>query len=250
MLKSKAKKNMIKSNKNHSVTLLLVFLCALLSVYGFKILAVQNLYVSLEDISEHSTMIAEEELYLGELRTLKEQYLMKLNEYYNNKNTGSKSKEQLNEEINKYKEKAGFTALKGEGVIVIIDDGIRNTVDDSENPTSLIVHDVDVRKLVNDLDNAGAEAVSVNGNRMLPGLSEVVCNGPTIRINGEQQARPYVIKAIGDRFEMSRALTDPDCYGVTLMKYGIQYEVLTKTEMQIEEYKGASLFRYASESED
>ena len=64
------------------------------------------------------------------------------------------------------------------------------------DPNWLIVHDIDLMKIVNELKNAGAEAISINGQRIVT-TSAIECDGNVIIVNGEKIAAPFEIKAIG-----------------------------------------------------
>jgi len=101
---------------------------------------------------------------------------------------------------------AGLTDVKGPGVIV--------TLNDSRNPFPAglqlgappnIIHDTDIGLVVNELKAAGAEAISVNGQRLVA-VSPIRCAGPTIFINQTPQTPPYVIKAIGEPKTLATAL--------------------------------------------
>lgn len=61
---------------------------------------------------------------------------------------------------------SGNTDIKGRGIVVEIRDSDRE-IKDGENPNNIIVHDQDVLHIINDLKLAGAEALSVNGQRLL-----------------------------------------------------------------------------------
>lgn len=80
----------------------------------------------------------------------------------------------------------GFAAVTGPG--------IRSVVDDSETEA---VRDRDLRRLVDGLWNAGAEAISINGNR-LTARSAIRNSGSAIRINNRSMSPPYTVLAIGD----------------------------------------------------
>lgn len=237
---------MIRNKKGITV---LLFLAFSLSIYGIRLVSSSKLYVSLSDIAEKNSEISEEEVYIAELKSKKSSLFNDLDEHYSSAIKGRLSLDEINKEIEIYQTTAAFTELEGEGVTIIIDDGTRNLIG-TEDRGNLVVHDLDVRRLVLELRNAGAEAISVNGIRMVVGLSEVVCNGPTIRINGVQQSRPYVIKAIGDRFQLAKTLTRPDSYGQLLIKYGVNYELHTNFRLRIPEFKGVKKFEYAKELEE
>lgn len=230
--------------------ILLLLLAVFLSVYGIRLVSSSKLYVSIDDIAEMNSEISEEEVYVADLRAKKNALLDKLEGQYSNKVKGIKNRYELGKEVEKYMMQAAFTEVAGEGITVIIDDGTREGLGLEQNASPLVVHDIDVRRLVLELRNAGAEAISVNGIRMVVGLSEVVCNGPTIRINGVQQSRPYVIKAIGDRYELANSLTRPNSYGQLLIKYGVHYELQTNYRLIIPEFNGLKRFDYAEQLED
>lgn len=89
----------------------------------------------------------------------------------------------------------GLSEVNGAGVIITISDSDvdQNSVLDSSN---LLVHDKDILKIVNELKNAGAEAISINGQRVVLTTS-IICGGNIINVNGEKIGSPFEIKAIG-----------------------------------------------------
>ncbi|MDO4799486.1 MAG: DUF881 domain-containing protein [Bacillota bacterium] len=127
---------------------------------------------------------------------------------------------------------SGATALEGPGIIVFVTDGSRELGAD-ENPNNLLVHDLDVRSIVDDLRNAGAEAISINNQRILFQESRIYCTGPTIRINDEVFAPPYIIKAIGDRKFLEAAINEPESFSEILRGYGVQIEANTAISVVI-----------------
>ncbi|KOY82587.1 DUF881 domain-containing protein [Lysinibacillus macroides] len=87
--------------------------------------------------------------------------------------------------------------LKGEGK------GVRITLQDGDydpksfNPNDYIVHESHIFKLLNELKISGAQAIAINGQRVMA-TSYIRCNGPVITIDGTQHPAPFVIEAIGD----------------------------------------------------
>ena len=101
----------------------------------------------------------------------------------------------------------GLTDVTGEGVIVTLKDN--NTVTADSNildPSMVIVHMPDILGVINELKNAGAEAISINDQRVVSTTS-LTCEGNIININGEKISSPFVIKAIGSSIYMNSALT-------------------------------------------
>lgn len=103
----------------------------------------------------------------------------------------------------------GFAAVTGPGVRSVVDDA----------PTEA-VRDRDLRRLVDGLWNAGAEAISINGNR-LTARSAIRNSGSAIRINNRSMSPPYTVLAIGD----------PDTLQAQLMQTtsGLQFRQLVET---------------------
>ncbi len=139
----------------------------------------------------------------------------------------------LKKEIYKTKVKAGFTDLRGEGILIRMND---NQEDTGNNINFDIVHDVDLSVIVNDLINAGAEGISINGRRVVS-TSEIVCVGPLININGEGIAAPFVIKAIGNKEMLAAAINAPNTYGYKIKNYyGIEVTTLESEYILIPKY--------------
>ena len=103
--------------------------------------------------------------------------------------------EQAQQTITKGNKITGMTEVTGPGVIITLTDG-KGISTSTLNPSQLIVHDLDVLSVVNELINAGAEAISINEQRWVL-TTAISCRGNTIDINGERIGAPFVIKAIG-----------------------------------------------------
>jgi uncharacterized protein YlxW (UPF0749 family) len=81
--------------------------------------------------------------------------------------------------------------------------GVRMVVDDNPDPADEreTVFDKDLQHIANGLWEAGAEAISINGQR-LTALTAIRVAGSSITVNYEPISPPYVIEAIGDGREM------------------------------------------------
>jgi uncharacterized protein YlxW (UPF0749 family) len=88
--------------------------------------------------------------------------------------------------------RAGTVPVRGPGVRVVADDA--PGADSARNE----VLDTDLQKLVNGLWEAGAEAISLNGQR-LTNLSTIRLAGQAITVNARSLRRPYVVSAIGNK---------------------------------------------------
>jgi len=148
-------------------------------------------------------------------------------------------------EIENTKAAAGLTALEGPGVVIIVTDGTRELLDD-ENPNDIWVHDLDIRAMVDDLRNAGAEAIAINGQRVVLGKSKIQCTGPTIKINDQVFAIPYIIEAIGDRKFLESVINAPGSFGEDLRSWGVFVEVNTSISVSIPAYEGFVTYDYVN----
>lgn len=206
----------------------------------------QRLYVSPKTIEDYKTTINSEKEEIKKLQDLIGETKLKLENYEkvtpSDGQSEAKIKQSLADEVEKYQIASGKKKVKGSGVEVVIDDGTRE-LSYGENINNLLVHDLDIIMIINELNRCGAEAVSVNGQRITANTA-ISCSGYTVRINGEVYARPFKIKAIGDGKRMAAALVDPDGYGTSLKNWGVQFEVRLKDDLTIDAVSKDYVYKY------
>ncbi len=206
----------------------------------------QRLYVSPKTIEDYKITINSEREEIKKLQAMVEETEEKLTNYQMAEQPGEQSQEafeqSLSDEVEKYKIASGKVQVKGAGVEVIVDDGTRELYL-GEDVNNLLVHDMDIVMIINELNRCGAEAVSVNGQRITANTA-ISCSGYTVRINGEVYARPFKIRAIGDGKRMAAALVDPDGYGTSLKNWGVQFEVRLKDDITIDAVSKNYIYRY------
>ncbi len=117
----------------------------------------------------------------------------------------------LLDEINKVKLIAGFTEVFGNGLELTLMD--KPDYDILKDPLDSIVHDADVRYAVELLKGNGADAISINGFRIV-NSTYILCIGPTILVNQERLVPPYVISAIGDGPRMLAAVNEDPYFAI------------------------------------
>lgn len=126
----------------------------------------------------------------------------------------------------------GRTDMRGSGITVKVADNLSDD-EDSYDTFDKIVHDIDIRSIINDLINAGAEAIAVNSKRIV-NTTEVICSGPVIRINDEVVAEPFIVKAIGDPELLIQAINSESSYAHNIKeKYGIDISVMKSNDILI-----------------
>ncbi len=135
---------------------------------------------------EKTNKTLQEELYKKqeEVKKIEESLKSEKQVYYN-----------LVEDVEKYRMYVGDLPVKGKGVEISLEDA--SYVPDSENVNNYIVHESHIFKVINELYISGADAISINGQR-LSSNSYIFCNGPVITVDGNQFPAPFVISAIGD----------------------------------------------------
>ena len=135
----------------------------------------------------------------------------------------------------------GNTDVKGSGITVTLTDGKGDdSVLDVEN---LLVHAENVLAIVNEMKNAGAEAISINGQRLV-NTTAISCDGNVIVVNGEKISSPIEIKAIG----LPELLSTLDRPGGTLeyfLSLGKVVDVKKYSNIDIPKYTGVTSFKYA-----
>ena len=98
--------------------------------------------------------------------------------------------------------------------------------------------------LVNDLCIAGAEAISINGERIVS-TSAITCIGNVIKINDEKVGTPFEIQAIGSQERLYGALTMNGRYLEQLKARGLNVKVIRSDSVEVDKYNGIFKFDYA-----
>lgn len=144
---------------------------------------------------------------------------------------------------------AGMTDVTGRGVVVTLNDMYPSVVPEGTDPNDFIIHDSDLLMVLNELRDAGAEALSINDERILA-TSEVRCAGNVVSVNNNRISAPYVIRAIGDPEKLTAGLQMRGGVIDTLTAMGISTKLEKKEQLEIEAYTGGLNFQYASPKED
>jgi uncharacterized protein YlxW (UPF0749 family) len=142
---------------------------------------------------------------------------------------------------------AGTVAVRGPGLRVILDDSTVKTIPPKEDPSMYIVHEYQLRDVVNVLWAAGAEAISINGERMV-GPSSIYCVGSTILINDVRTSPPYEFLVVGDPGKMETALSDATNLKALkgrIKVYSLQFNVQRLRDLLVPAYSGSLDVRHA-----
>ncbi len=129
---------------------------------------------------------------------------------------------------------AGVVQVEGPGVVVTMQDNPNAA--NSGDITKYIVHEQDIRRVVNELFAAGAEGISINNQRLVANTA-IRCVGPTVIVNGVKSAAPFVITAIGDPVTLENALKLPGGV-INLLEGYVQIDVVKKDLVQLPAFVG------------
>ena len=138
---------------------------------------------------------------------------------------------------------AGSVGVEGPGIVVTLSDG------DSLIDPNLMVHDVDIRNVINQLIFAQAEAISINGERMISS-SAIIAAGDRVLINGNYYASPFIIKAIGNSEDMFNNLETKNGILNELRYFGLGITIEKSESLSIPKYEGEVNYKYAKPVEN
>jgi len=139
---------------------------------------------------------------------------------------------------------AGLVGVEGPGLRVTLDDSSLDQPPAGANINDLVVHSQDVQAVVNAVWRAGAEAVAINGQRLVS-TSAVLCVGNTLLLNGTVHSPPYVVTAVGasrDRFDADRLVKRLKSDAST---FDLTFSVERASSLSLPAYNGSIHLLYA-----
>jgi len=149
----------------------------------------------------------------------------------------------LRTELDRARLLAGITPVRGPGLVVTLSDSKKPAVQ-GDDPRLFVIHDEDILKLINVLRAAGAEALSINGERLLA-TTEIHCAGPTVSINNMRIAPPFVVSAIGNAAAMESSLRMRGGIVEVLGYFGMEVTITQHNALEIQGYTRPLRFEWA-----
>lgn len=183
-----------------------------------------------------------------ELKKENEKNLEIVEEYKTSSSNNSTLINSLTQQLNQMSALSGMKDVAGEGIIVTVDDSDM-TVSENISTESMLIHDTDLRTIVNELSAAGAEAISINGQRLIA-TTAIRCVGPVIQVNGVKVAAPFTIKAIGNAKYLESALNIKGGIVDSFEIYGIKINITREKSITIPKYDGKLSFSKAAVVEE
>lgn len=159
---------------------------------------------------------------------------------------------ELQREVDKLRGPAGFSPVKGPGLTVVLNDAPKSEIEAAEepggvSPDELIVHQQDIQAVVNALWAGGAEAMTIQDQRVIS-TTGIKCVGNTVVLHGVPYSPPYRIAAIGDAETLQDALDASDyvdAYLTFVDDYQLGYQVFESVQLGFPAYTGSTTLNHA-----
>ena len=164
--------------------------------------------------------------------------------------TSSSALAEVNRRLEEARLAAGLTALKGPGVVIEISDSKR-VIPDGENPANYIVLVDDLRDMVAALWASGAEAIAINGERLVA-TSSIYGVGASVLVNTAFLSPPFRIEAIGSNGLLERFSENP-AFRVRVAQrievFGLEFASQSADALELPAFVGNTRFRWAVPTE-
>jgi uncharacterized protein YlxW (UPF0749 family) len=179
------------------------------------------------------------------------QHYTKLQSYKENQDNKINVLEEIRKEINNNEIILGVTDVVGEGIIVdLVDDASGEYLGEVIDPNdwwTRTIHDNDIVNVINHLKIAGAEAISLNGQRITD-KSDILCWGVFVELDGVKIPGPFNIKVIGNKEKIYSYMLSEDGYLSYLKIRGIDVNVYKHDEVKIMASDRKVNYQYMKES--
>ncbi|MCR5146533.1 MAG: DUF881 domain-containing protein [Clostridia bacterium] len=165
----------------------------------------------------------------------------KINEYSQTIQNNQQASVLLDEELKEYNMLVGKTDVVGDGIVMTLTDN----QEESFTSSNLVY-------LVNELKYAGAEAISINEQRIVNSTEIVgINNNQYILVNGERIISPYTIKAIGNKDEFDKILNFKDSGFIPYYrKKGYSIDVSFQNNISIKAYNKEITLKYVKDKKE
>lgn len=153
----------------------------------------------------------------------------------------------LQAEVDRAAQEAGFAAVRGPAVTVTLDDAPESVAADGVDADLLVVHQQDIQGVANVLWSGGAEAMTIQGQRVVS-TTGIKCVGNTVVLHGVPYAPPYRISAIGDPERLQEALAASrtlQIYRQYVAAYGLVYTEKSVKRAEFGGHEGLLDLQYA-----
>lgn len=162
----------------------------------------------------------------------------KINNYTRSGETIDKVSKDMTDELKKNIMLSGMTDVQGPGLKIVLEDGgesFDGEVIDDLMRLFRTIHDDDMIKVINELKLAGAEAISINNQRIIYN-TEIYCGGQFLRMNGVKIPAPFYVNVIGDPEKIENQIMRDGSHIKTLINRGIKVDITKSNDIVIPAY--------------
>lgn len=219
---------------------LMCFILTLLLAVQYRTVENASKIAGTEDNSELKTEVLRWKGKYEEVYSVLQKAEDILEEKRKSATTNDNSSLKLQEELKKLNSLIGAVDVTGSGVVITVADNKNVTSENLGvfgNISDYLIHDKDLLTLVNELKNAGAEAISINDERIM-NTTAITCDGNVVLINDNKISSPFVIKAIGSQEAILGGIQRPGGYLEKLEGYGLVTSVEKQDKITIYKYNG------------
>jgi uncharacterized protein YlxW (UPF0749 family) len=156
----------------------------------------------------------------------------------------------MTERLGSLSKHVGTTPLTGPGITVTLQDAPKKVLE--ENPDIdadwLVIHQQDIQAVVNALWAGGADAISIQGHRIIS-TTGIKCVGNSVVLHGVPYLPPYRITAIGDTAELQQSLDSSKYIGNLkdyVLRFQLGYQVNPEQSVAMPAYEGTLELEHAS----
>lgn len=227
----KGNKELIEKISQKNLILLIIFISTIIVA---AVIAIQMKAISFIDIKKIEAMRDAE--LKTEITALKEKNKEldsrileidnNIEKYKLNTKENKSTSELIENELLLTNINAGYTNVTGEGLILTLEDNEAQEIDSA-----------DILNLVNQLWIAGAEAISINDERVVSSTDITTVDQNKVFVNSKHQAGPYKIKVIGNKKQLEGALIIKNGYINEMLATGKSISYIIEENIEIPKYK-------------
>ncbi len=232
------KKNIKKGKITMVITIgIACFALALIMSMQFKIVNETDI-TSIENMREAElrTELANWKSKYEEVNQKYEETISKIEEYKQTSESNENTAKLVDEELSQIYLSLGKKDVQGQGIEV--------TLRETNNEEIGRINGDDLLVIINALKMAGAEAISINDERII-NMSDIVdINQTFIKVNGKRIIAPYIIKVIGNSSYLETALTGNGGHVDEMKKIGQDVSIEKRNNIKILKYSGEIKTKY------
>ena len=184
--------------------------------------------------SELRTELSSWKAKYDEINLKYEEISKKVEEYKHQMNDNVDATALIKNDIAENEKYIGYSDVEGEGIVITLEDNSKKEITSD-----------DLLNLVNQLKLAGAEAISINDERVVNTTDITIVNGAFVFVNGKRLSSPYTVKVIGNQKYLDSAISIKYGYIDEITANGKTISYVPVKTVKINKYKGDLSMKYA-----